>query len=358
MTEPRKSTVYDLTSLRLHPDGTRVLLTENNRRLRVSKYSVQDSRGNWIATDAGGSGHVTRYRALREGGRERADEDVEDELESRTADEEGLLKDYRAKKRRKFQHDFDFISSSPVPRLESSFPESNGTEDNDLPLPSSDLLKCIHYMTCHFYHERGQLLNSSREFRKQKKMRRLAKLRQSTKVTEDAEDDEENEDESDSDLDEEDHDTDSDEDDRPTQPSGPEEVKDSDEDDEEKEERKSSTSAMKKQKRERNPVIDMYRTMNGSALMALGMLVQEHIAQVFRSRIPENWEEGLREFESENESENEEVEAEEKSLSDEGENDTQDVEDTLRDNGEGGPSRDTLSPTFHDLDQSSSSDEG
>ncbi|KAJ8082211.1 hypothetical protein PM082_008058 [Marasmius tenuissimus] len=356
MTEPRKSTVYDLTSLRLHPDGTRVLRTESNQRLRASKYSVQDSRGNWIATDAGGSGHVTRYRTLREGGRERADEDFEDELKSRTTDEEGLLlKDYRAKKRRKFQHDFDFISSSPIPQLGSSFPKPNGTEDTGLPLPSSDLLKCIHYMTCQFYHERGQLLNSSREFRKQKKMRRLAKLQQPTKAAGDAEDDGENEDESDSDSDEEDHDTDSDEDDRSTRPNGPEEVNDSDEDDEEKEDNRSSTSAKKKQKRERNPIIDMYRTMNGSALMALGMLVQEHITEVLRSRIPEDWEEGLQEFESENE--NEEVEAE-KSSSDDGENDTQPIEDTLRHNGEGGPSRDTLSPTFHDLDQSSSSDEG
>jgi len=81
------------------------------------------------------------------------------------------------------------------------------------------------------------------------------------------------------------------------------------------------------------------------------MLVQEHVAEVLRERIPEDWEEGLQEDEPENE---EVAEAE----SEEEENDTQHVENTLRAISEGSPPRDTLSPTFHSLDQSSSSDEG
>ena len=134
MTEARQSTVYDLTSLRLHPDGTRVLRTESNRRLRVAKYSVQDSRGNWIANDAGGSGHVTRYRTSREEGEGPVDEGLERELDSLTVEEgDPHLKDYRAKKRRKFEHDFDFISSSPIPRL--SKPDKTG--NISLALPSS-----------------------------------------------------------------------------------------------------------------------------------------------------------------------------------------------------------------------------
>jgi len=125
-------------------------------------------------------------------------------------------------------------------------------------------------MTCQFYHERGQLLNSSREFRRQRKIRRLAKLQHSTKPVEDPEDDDGNDHESESDSNEEEYDTDSDEDDQRT-PGGPEEDKRDSVDNEEKEhEAESSTNSKKRQKKGRNPVIDMYRTMNGSALMALG----------------------------------------------------------------------------------------
>jgi len=40
--------------------------------------------------------------------------------------------------------------------------------------------------------------------------------------------------------------------------------------------------------------VDMYKVFDGSAMMALGMLVQEHIAHLLRPSIPESWEREIR----------------------------------------------------------------
>lgn len=55
----RLNSVYDLTSLRLHPDGTRVLRP-------ALGTAIRDTRGNLIASDAGGTGTAPRYRRVRE----------------------------------------------------------------------------------------------------------------------------------------------------------------------------------------------------------------------------------------------------------------------------------------------------
>lgn len=57
----RLSTVYDLGSLRLHPDGTRVAQSSKNLRTKKSTSTVRDARGNWIAKDAAGSTKVAKY---------------------------------------------------------------------------------------------------------------------------------------------------------------------------------------------------------------------------------------------------------------------------------------------------------
>ena len=77
-----RTTIHDLTALSLHPTGSRAQPYRTN--------SLQDGRGNWIATDAGGWGAVPRRRAV-------------DSIESGG-------KDRRARKRRKLVHDVDFIS--------------------------------------------------------------------------------------------------------------------------------------------------------------------------------------------------------------------------------------------------------
>lgn len=158
----RRSTVYDFAALQLHPDGTRVQNTEKNWGLRKAKYSVRDSKSNWIARDAGGTGTVKQRWAekseiqtsdVQDG--EQVDltgtNDKEDESSSRRKGKERAedgpedeLKDARAKKRRRFQEDWSFLESSNSrapsidqnPSLEG--PSSlAGSGASDLPKPSS-----------------------------------------------------------------------------------------------------------------------------------------------------------------------------------------------------------------------------
>ncbi|ESK98048.1 hypothetical protein Moror_484 [Moniliophthora roreri MCA 2997] len=304
----RQSTVYDLTSLRLHADSARVQQSERNRKLRFSRLTVRDSRGNWIARDAGGLGRVTRYRTLhgREQEREQSvgvstsDDEAfggkgKERMSDSDGDEERGLRTKRARKKRKFDNDFGYIapsstyerfSSTPIPQ--TSTPEcllSSGP--SLLPPPSSDLLKCIHYMTSKYYHERGQLLNSSKDYRKERKERRLAKLRRryprplSKGAPDDREDgvDEVNEDDPEFSSSDESNGSD-----------GTTKLQ--------REHREEAGIRGKRRRgveRQRNIMVDMYKTMNGSALMALGMLIQEHVAEFLRPQIPEDWEAELHE---------------------------------------------------------------
>ncbi|KAJ7066755.1 hypothetical protein C8F01DRAFT_1366201 [Mycena amicta] len=106
------------------------------------------------------------------------------------------------------------------------------------PAPSSDLLKCVHHFASNYYAERGQLFNDSRIYRKAQKQRRLAKKARLETQAEEEDESEEN---------------------------SPEKVK---------------TTRRR----------DMYKTMDGSALLAVGMLLQEHIARTLATRIPADWE--------------------------------------------------------------------
>ena len=75
----RRSTVHDLASLRIHPDGTRVS-TSRNARQRKDKHARQDRHGNWVAQDAGGIGRVkTRRAAAKEAGKVSEEEGEEEE---------------------------------------------------------------------------------------------------------------------------------------------------------------------------------------------------------------------------------------------------------------------------------------
>lgn len=60
----RQSTVHDLATLRLHPDGSRVQQSSVSAKQRTAKYTVVDARGNWIAQDAGGQGSVQKRRRV------------------------------------------------------------------------------------------------------------------------------------------------------------------------------------------------------------------------------------------------------------------------------------------------------
>ncbi|KAF8216355.1 hypothetical protein K438DRAFT_1797085 [Mycena galopus ATCC 62051] len=146
----------------------------------------------------------------------------------------------RRAKRRKVAHDLNFLETSLVQATPSSSPS-----DSAFDIPSSDLLKCIHHFACNYYSERGQLFNESRTWRKGRKERKRARLAAKEKLlTEDANSDEEGPDA-----------------DPPPK-----------------------TAALQRR--------DMYKTMDGSALLAIGMLLQEHIARLLTPRIPDGWEHG------------------------------------------------------------------
>jgi len=110
---------------------------------RLARVAVQDSRGNWIARDAGGSATVARYTNVREETSEGENIDLGDvELENtgsaskgknkgkgRAEDTTASVVDQRkrngrsAAKRQKFFHDLDFLEvQQPVdgPLLPSS----------------------------------------------------------------------------------------------------------------------------------------------------------------------------------------------------------------------------------------------
>lgn len=141
MTQPRISTVYDLSNLRLHPDGLRVYQKDTNLRPDLTKITVQGPRETWIARDVGGSGKIPTNRKEvkdleeeeekeeKDGSDEEEEEFSEiDEKQSDThedeeedEDEAGLKsgrkrkpkrsKQY-AQKRQRFAADFDYLKGA------------------------------------------------------------------------------------------------------------------------------------------------------------------------------------------------------------------------------------------------------
>ncbi|KDR84252.1 hypothetical protein GALMADRAFT_704386 [Galerina marginata CBS 339.88] len=189
MTDPRLSTVFDYSSLRLHPDGTRVYQKSSNFRPGLVKVTTQDPRSNWIARDAGGLGSVPKVKKRVKDASEgdvRAEQDGDSKTNPELSDDvdeyEGAGRKRKRKrvnkgklKRHKFINDDSYLepeaSSSKHNEMEVSR-EVSISEDG-LPEPSADLLKCIHRFASEFYTERGQLLNISREYRKERKDRAL-----------------------------------------------------------------------------------------------------------------------------------------------------------------------------------------
>ncbi|KNZ72688.1 hypothetical protein J132_02121 [Termitomyces sp. J132] len=257
----RLSTVYDFSSLRLHPDGSRVQQsTSKNQKLRYAASVVQDSRGNWFAHDAAGSGAVGRYRKERKEKQEHEeewndiDEGEEDELSKRKRkgkekETTGGRHDLRPAKRQKFLRDLDFLAPTA-----SSGPSPTNA------LPSSDLLKSIHYFASSYYHERGQLFNATKEYRQIRKQNKLKRLEQQQKAKVDRKHSEE--------LSE---DSGQDEANRPRRGG-----------------RKRGVIGKTVHRK------DMYKVLDGSVLMAIGMLIQEYVSRTLEVRIPDGWEDMIR----------------------------------------------------------------
>ncbi|KAG6902591.1 hypothetical protein C0995_014598 [Termitomyces sp. Mi166 len=183
----RLPTVYDFSSLRLYPDGSRVQQKSKAAIARV----VQDSRGNWLVRDAAGSGAVGRYRKVREEkeGLEEKWNDVDEGEEDDSFKDRGKGKEKeiprrrhnpRPAKRQKFSQDFDFLTPTA----------STGSSSIDA-LPSSDLLRSRHYLASSYYHERGQLFNATQDYRQMREQNRPEKLEQQKKIEADRENSEE-----------------------------------------------------------------------------------------------------------------------------------------------------------------------
>lgn len=173
MSVRRRTTVHDLASLRVHPDGSRVQnppkhhikhdddhedrLLDKILRPRRAHYVGQDSKGNWIAADAGGKSFVKELWSAGKRKKEEGSSDEEIALGLHSAlgsdgNEDGGIgaskadfKDARAKKRRRFYEDYSFlddVSSQAAPSRSVSLivpPSSSAqsTSRDDMNVPSS-----------------------------------------------------------------------------------------------------------------------------------------------------------------------------------------------------------------------------
>ncbi|PPR06617.1 hypothetical protein CVT24_001724 [Panaeolus cyanescens] len=354
MTEPRRSTVYDFSDLRLHPDGSRVYQKDSNRQLWLANKVVQTANNTWIATDAGGSMKVSSFRSRVKNNTKQGDDEAEEfnlddvsggeedqdegQEKGTSADEEtqsgqkrGLKKkvDGRTVKRRKFLEDFSYLGSPDVntPSSQAAAPmELHPPIPHHEPFPfepSADLLKFIHRFAAEFYTERGELLNVSKEYRKERKARRLKRLANAKKQGEVKESQKRGKGkEKAADSASEDEDEDSDLEHEQNEHEGRSESESDGEDPQHGNNTNSESEYLsgdastkgegtstkvqkgnmgtqkrlrwKGKKRAEMLYKDMYKIFDGSALLALGMLVQEHIASLLMSQPPEGWEDQVK----------------------------------------------------------------
>jgi len=264
----RRPTAYDLTSLRLHPNGVCATSTQK----QVSK-TVRDARGNLIARDAAGKTRVSAFEK-RKRGVVRVEEEGEvidiglmeeageETLKGKGKESEGgekVVQDYRAKKRVKFEREYDGF-------LEARTQESGSSS---LPVPSSDLLKTIHHFASHYYSKRGELFDGTaqyRELRKEKRRKKMERFKEQAELGSGGG----LEDQLKMDLDE--RDANDEAVDHEESEFSPSSESGSDED--------GHSSQFMTEGGKRSPRRDMYRAFDGAALMAIGMILQEHVASL------------------------------------------------------------------------------
>ncbi|KAJ6591708.1 hypothetical protein DFH09DRAFT_182353 [Mycena vulgaris] len=298
----RRTTVYDFSGLNLHPDGSRATAPYRPRGSRAHL----DRRGNWVVEDPA---RIPKSYVQRE-------VVIDDENEPEEFDFTGVDLTHtttpptsakgkerertpeagppaRSAKRRKINHDFSFLDTSLPSAATAPSPSSA------FAVPSSDLLKCIHHFACNYYSDRGQLFNASRTYRKWKRRRRLERLALKEKAQEEAQDEDANS---------------GDEEGPPENGVDPPE--------------RIFFGGRRR---------DMYKTMDGSALLAIGMLLQEHVSRMLSPRIPDGWEQSMLDYSA---NEDEEVEVEEVDLDEaekageDGDEEDDDHEDDIEDHEE------------------------
>ncbi|KAJ3553656.1 hypothetical protein NM688_g3491 [Phlebia brevispora] len=301
MSVKRKSTVHDYSSLRLHPDGTR------------------DRRGNWIARDAGGLGRVKQRWSNHAASDDHTPQTEEDEAGSsqprtpakdkgkgRATESPGYeetncdkneLKDVRAVRRKLFVEDLDFLRPSSLQVTSADVEDPSSSDSHLYPTSVSfsyhelafirailiaydqDLLKCIHHFASTYYNEMGQLRDSTREYRTERKRKRVERLKSegdsmngslSRQMSAD-----------------------------PSEGQSQDQVDVNEGDlDGETEDKLEGSNAKRRrirarQRRNDHTSIDMYKMLDGSALMAIGLLLQEFVMAEVSQRVPEGWEEEM-----------------------------------------------------------------
>jgi hypothetical protein len=145
--DDRRISVYDLTGLRIHPDGYRVHQAERNSELGKYPRNIQSARG-WVADDAGGSVRIPKYRRqkstvspeseyIEAKQDEERKEDQEDELDPEIVSSGGKRKKKQNNmgpiKRSRFMKDDSYLSSHSPPGHGSI---------NNLGMPSQVRLNC------------------------------------------------------------------------------------------------------------------------------------------------------------------------------------------------------------------------
>lgn len=190
LTTRRHSTVHDFSTLRLHPDGTRVQISSSSRHTlndSRTRNTGPDIRGNRVARDAAGFGVVKKRTVMREG-----DDDQVQNTKPRVP---------RHGKRRRIDDHVEFLGNfgSGVHRAGGDTTGAGG-EVMEWPVPSSvrsgqpippsppfhathcrlfppfcvmqDLLKCVHHFASRYYAARGLLSDRSRQYRREVRQRK------------------------------------------------------------------------------------------------------------------------------------------------------------------------------------------
>ena len=154
MTEPRRSTVFDYSNLRLHSDGTRVYQKSTNLRPRLAKVAVRTSRQNWIARDAGGLANIHEFKRAKKTSQDLQADEGEDinlasgtESTSPTPDDEPRIKrkDERPAKRRRFLENLDYLNKDRLGSTSTSVASNAGTES--FPSEPSSVRPFLHIIT-------------------------------------------------------------------------------------------------------------------------------------------------------------------------------------------------------------------
>lgn len=145
----RRSTVYDFSTLRLHPDGSRVAIHPPARidlRDPRMRNTGRDTRGNRIARDAAGLGSVPKRTVIREDDNVDGDGDNDDEdIGIRKTKPRMPLR----KNRRRIDENVEFLGDSRnSARCTGDTAIVKNEESMNWPVPSSVRYPVDHFSMC------------------------------------------------------------------------------------------------------------------------------------------------------------------------------------------------------------------